>query len=151
MSYEHVHPKVSQVICDALGRDAETLSLNARLIQDLGAESIDYLDIIFRLERAFGVKIPRGQIVKDARGDLSEEEFQRDGVVTEQGLDRLRKYLTEVPPATFKPGLKTGEIPTLFNVETFCKLVLRAQGPGTNGNGVGAAAAQNGASDPRQR
>ncbi len=122
-----VHTKVSKIICDALGRDPEVLDLSARLIDDLGAESIDYLDIVFRLERAFGVKIPRGQITKEARGDLSEEEFQEGGVLTPQGLERLRNFLTEVPPEQIQPGLKVGEIPSLFNVETFCKLVVRAQ------------------------
>ena len=126
MDVASVHPKVSQVICEALGRDAAELELSARLIDDLGAESIDYLDILFRLERTFGVKIPRGQITKEARGALSEEEFQQGGVLTPAGLERLRGYLSEVPAERFKPGLKVGEIPMLFTVETFCRLVLRA-------------------------
>jgi acyl carrier protein len=126
MDVQTIHPKVSQVICEALGRDQEALPLSARLIDDLGAESIDYLDIVFRLERIYGVKIPRGQITKDARGDLTEEEFQRGGVLTEKGLGRLRTYLSEVPAERFHPGLKVGEIPMLFTVETFCKVVLRA-------------------------
>lgn len=126
MDAQSVHPKVSQVICEALGRDPSPLDLKARLIEDLGAESIDYLDILFRLERAFGVKIPRGQIAKEARGTLSEEAFQQGGNLTPQGLERLRNYLSEVPPERFHAGLKVGEIPTLFTVETFCKLVIRA-------------------------
>lgn len=126
MDIQTAHEKVSQVVCQALGRDEERLDLKARLIDDLGAESIDYLDIVFRLERSFGVKIPRGQITKDAQGDLTDEEFQKDGVVTEAGLRRLRTHLTEVPPERIQPGLKVGDIPTLFNVETFCKLVVRA-------------------------
>jgi acyl carrier protein len=127
MDVQTVHPKVSQVICEALGKDPKPLDLSARLIDDLGAESIDYLDILFRLERTFGVKIPRGQIAKDARGELSEEEFQQGGVLTPAGLERLRAYLTEVPAERFRQGLKVGEIPTLFTVETFCRLVVRAQ------------------------
>jgi len=127
MDIQSLHPKVSQVICEALGRDIETLPLAARLIDDLGAESIDYLDIVFRLERTYGVKIPRGQITKDARGDLGEAEFQQGGVLTERGLERLKAFLPEVPAERFRPGLKVGEIPTLFTVETFCRLVLRAR------------------------
>ncbi len=121
-----VHPKVSQVICEALGKDPAPLALTDRLIDDLGAESIDYLDILFRLERTFGVKIPRGQITKEARGELSEADFQQGGVLTPAGLERLRAFLGEVPPERFRPGLKVGEIPTLFTVETFCRLVVRA-------------------------
>jgi len=126
MDVQSIHPKVSQVICEALGRDLEPLALTARLIDDLGAESIDYLDILFRLERAFGVKIPRGQITKDARGDLGEDQFQQGGVLTALGVERLRAFLSEVPSERFRHGLKVGEIPTLFTVETFCRLVVRA-------------------------
>ncbi len=126
MDIQTAHPVVSKVICEALGRDIEALALSARLIDDLGAESIDYLDILFRLERAFGVKIPRGQIARDARGELSEAEFSRDGVITDAGLARLRAHLSEVPADGIRPGLKMADIPTLFNVETFCKLVVKA-------------------------
>ena len=127
MDVQTVHAVVSRVICEALGRDPVPLDLSARLIDDLGAETIDYLDIVFRLERAFGVKIPRGQITAEARGDLAEEEFQQGGVLTERGLERLRAFLVEVPAERIRPGLKIGEIPTLFTVETFCKLVVRAR------------------------
>src|SRR5262249_51998605 len=127
MDIQSVHPKVSQVICEALGRDPESLRLDARLIRDLGAESIDYLDILFRLERAFGVKIPRGQITREARGDLTEEQFQEGGLVTPAGLARLRAHLTGRPPESTRPGPRIGDVPTLFNVETFCKLVVRAR------------------------
>ena len=53
---------------------------DAPLIEELDAESIDFLDLVFRLERAFGVKIPRGKIVEDARGDLAESDFEQKGV-----------------------------------------------------------------------
>src|SRR2546426_3015803 len=117
MDIQSVHPKVSQVICEALGRDPELLDLSASLIQDLGAESIDYLDIVFRLERAFGVKIPRGQIAREARGELSETEFEKDGVVTPAGLGPLHLHLSEGPPDRIRSGLKVGEIPTPFHLE----------------------------------
>ena len=66
-----VYPKVAETIADALGCEVADVRLNASLIDDLDAESIDFLDIVFRLERAFKVKIPRGKIVEEARGDLS--------------------------------------------------------------------------------
>ena len=65
-----IFPKVAEIMADALGCDVEKVKPDASLIDDLGAESIDFLDIIFRLERAFKVKIPRGKIVEDARGTL---------------------------------------------------------------------------------
>jgi acyl carrier protein len=122
-----VFPKVAQTMADALGCDAEQITVSVPLIEGLDAESIDFLDIVFRLERAFQVKIPRGKIVEEARGDLPESEFERKGIVTEAGMQRLRAYLTEVPPERFTSPMKVADIPRLFTPETFCKLVIRAQ------------------------
>jgi len=97
------------------------------LIEGLDAESIDFLDLVFRLERAFGVKIPRGKIVEDARGDLAESDFEQKGIVTEAGLARLKEFLNEVPADRIKTPMKAAEIPRLFTPETFCKVVIRAQ------------------------
>lgn len=122
-----VFPKVAETMADALGCDVDKIALDVPLIEGLDAESIDFLDIVFRLERAFKVKIPRGKIVEEARGDLPEAEFEQKGLVTEAGLARLRAYLTEVPAERIKPGLKAADIPRLFTPETFCKVVIRAQ------------------------
>ena len=122
-----VYPKVAETIADALGCEVDDVKLNASLIEDLDAESIDFLDLVFRLERAFKIKIPRGKIVEEARGDLSEAEFEQKGVVTDAGLARLRSFLSEVSPDKIKAPLKAAEIPRLFTPETFCKVVLRAQ------------------------
>jgi acyl carrier protein len=122
-----VYPKVAQIIADALGLDAAEVKPTAPLIEELGAESIDVLDLVFRLERAFGVKIPRGKIVEDARGDLSESDFEQKGVLTEVGAKRLREFLSEVPAERFKASMKSADIPKLFTPETFCKVVIRAQ------------------------
>lgn len=122
-----VFPKVAQIVSDALGCDLEEVTPKASLIGDLDAESIDFLDLVFRLEKGFGVKIPRGKIVEDARGPLPEAEFEAKGVVTEAGLTRLREFLSEVPAERFKTPLKAADVPRLFTTETFCKVVIRAQ------------------------
>ena len=122
-----VYPKVAQIIADALGVDVEVVTLDVPLIEGLDAESIDFLDLVFRLERGFGVKIPRGQIVEHARGDLSETEFEQKGLVTEVGLKRLREFLSEVPADRFPSPMKSADIPRLFTPETFCKVVVRGQ------------------------
>lgn len=122
-----VYPKVAQIIADALGCELDEVKPTASLIEDLDAESIDFLDLVFRLERGFGVKIPRGKIVEDARGPLPEAEFEAKGVVTEAGLARLREFLDEVPAERFKTPLKAADVPRLFTTETFCKVVIRAQ------------------------
>jgi acyl carrier protein len=122
-----IFPKVAEAVADAIGCEAEEVKLESSLIDDLGAESIDFVDIIFRLQRLFQVKIPRGKIVEEARGDLSESEFDKGGVVTEAGEARLRSFLDEVPPERFKSPLNVADVPRLFTIETFCKLVIRQQ------------------------
>ena len=140
-----VYPKVAQTMADALGCDVEQVALNVPLIEGLGAESIDFLDIVFRLERAFKVKIPRGKIVEDARGDLPVAEFELKGYLTEVGLQRLRDYLSEAPADRIRLPMKVADIPRLFTPETFCKVVVRAlravpsdasRGRGSEGTGA---------------
>ena len=122
-----VFPTVAETMADALGCDLEDIVLDVSLIEGLDAESIDFLDMVFRLERAFKIKIPRGKIVENARGTLTEAEFEDKGVVTEAGLAQLKAYLSEVPAERFKTPVKVKDIPRLFTPETFCKLVINAQ------------------------
>lgn len=129
---QSIFPKVAETMADALGCDLEEVAPSASLIDDLGAESIDFLDIVFRLERTFKVKIPRGKIVEEARGELSEAEFEQGGVVTEAGFARLKTFLSEVPEERFKAPLKSAEIAKLFTTETFCKMVVRQQRTASN-------------------
>lgn len=126
MNVNSVYPKVREIIADVLVIDEDEVTLNSRLISDLGAESIDFLDLVFQLEKEFSIKIPRGQLEKNARGDLAEDEFEKSGVLTPQGMQALKNYLSEVPGDQFKANMKVNEIPLLFTVETFCKLVVSA-------------------------
>ena len=122
-----IYPKVAEIIADALGCDEEDVKPDSSLINDLDAESIDFLDIVFRLEREFKVKITRGKAMEEARGELSEEEFEQGGIVTDAGVAKIRAYLTEVSADRIKTPLKAAEIPKLFTSENFCKMVIREQ------------------------
>jgi acyl carrier protein len=122
-----VFPKVAETMADALGCDIDQVKLDVSLIEGLDAESIDFLDMVFRLERAFTIKIPRGKIIENARGDMPESEFEQKGVLTEAGLAQLRRYLSEIPAERFSNPMKVADIPRLFTPETFCKLVIHAQ------------------------
>jgi acyl carrier protein len=122
-----VFPTIAETMADALGCDVDDIKLDVSLIEGLDAESIDFLDMVFRLERAFKIRIPRGKIVENARGTLSEAEFEQNGLVTDAGLAQLRAYLSEVPAERFKTPTKVKDIPRLFTPETFCKLVISAQ------------------------
>jgi acyl carrier protein len=122
-----VFPTVAETMADALGCDVADIKLDVSLIDGLDAESIDFLDMVFRLERAFKIKIPRGKIVENARGTLAEAEFEQKGVVSDVGMTQLRAYLSEVPADRFKVPMKVKDIPRLFTPETFCKLVITAR------------------------
>ena len=122
-----VYPKVAATMADALGCDVEDIVLDVSLIEGLDAESIDFLDMVFRLERAFKIMIPRGKIIDNARGDLTEAEFEQKGVLTPVGLAQLKAYLSEVPAERFREPMKVADIARLFTPETFCKLVIMAQ------------------------
>ena len=126
MNVDSVYPKVREIIADVLVIDEESITLQSRLIADLGAESIDFLDLVFQLEKEFSIKIPRGQLEKNARGNLAEDEFEKGGVLTPNGMTALKNYLSEVPAEHFKANMKINEIPMLFTVETFCKLIVAA-------------------------
>ena len=119
-----VYPKIAEIIAAALPCEIERVKLETSLIDDLGAQSIDFLDIVFRLARAVTVKIPRGKIIEEARGSLSQAEFEQAGVVSQAGLERLRTFLSEVPPERFPSPLKVADIPRLFTTATFCKIVI---------------------------
>jgi acyl carrier protein len=94
-----VFPKVAETMADALGCEIDDIKPNVSLIEGLDAESIDFLDMVFRLERAFKIKIPRGKIVENARGTLTEGEFeQKASSPTSDGA--VDGYLSKFPPTS---------------------------------------------------
>lgn len=115
--------KVREAFAEALGLDEEEVEFSSTVIGDLGAESLDFLDIAFRLERAFDIKIPRGGIEQSAREGTGEA-YEIDGVLTPLALERLREAMPEVPAERFTPGLKATQVPELFVVGTFYNLVV---------------------------
>ncbi len=115
--------RVRVLIAEALYLDVEEVQRQSNLVKDLGAESIDFLDIMFRLEKEFSIKLPKGDIERKARGDLSEAEFAEGGKLSVKALERIRSMLPEVSPDAIKPGLLVRDIPGLFTVETFARMV----------------------------
>jgi len=118
-----VWTKVQDAFAVALGLEEDEVVPEAKLIEDLGAESLDFLDIVFRLERAFDIKIPRGGIEAEAREDMDDGVYEVDGVLTPEGLAKLAEVMPEVPAEEFREGLRVSEIPELFRVATFANIV----------------------------
>src|SRR5210317_2166379 len=92
MSRDDIFSQVQEVLVDALAVDDDEVSLESTLMGDLGAESIDFLDIVFRLEKAFGIKIPREELFP-AESLMNEPEFVQNGKLTEKGLAELREKM----------------------------------------------------------
>lgn len=131
-----IFAKVQSCIAEALGLDTDEVGYASRLIGDLGAESLDFLDIAFRLERTFDVRIPRGGIEAASKEGLAAgEHYEVNGVLTDKAREQLALHMPEVPPAEFKPGLKVSEVPTLMRAGTFYNVVvgLMAEAAAKNG------------------
>lgn len=120
-----VFEKVQECFVEALGVEPEEVTLHAKVIDDLGAESLDFLDIAYRLEQTFKIKIPRGEIKSKSQEGLDPEQWEADGVLTEMALDKLREAMPEVDPSEIQPGLAAKDIPQLFTVATFYNIVIK--------------------------
>jgi len=117
-----IHEKVKAVLIEALNVDEDEVTPTARLQGDLGAESIDFLDILFRLEREFGFKIPRGELFPESifQGD---PELVRDGRVTEKGLAELRSRLPFADLSEFEQRPELSAIGDLFTVAMITRYI----------------------------
>lgn len=120
-----VWEKVREAFAEALGLEDDEVELNSRIIEELDAESLDFLDIAFRLERAFDIKIPRGGIESAAKDGVEDGQYEVDGVLTPVALEKLREALPELSSDELTPGLRTTQVPELFRVATFYNLVVR--------------------------
>ena len=122
MTSEEIFTKVQSTLVDALGVDDDEVTLESRLEADLGAESIDFLDIVFRLEKNFSIKIPRGELFPD---DLAAADsgFAKDGMVTAEGLAVLRTKVPHIDIDTFAKDPKIENIKDMFTVQMLCNFV----------------------------
>ena len=136
---EEIYGRVARVLVESLNADEDDLTPTATLQKDLGAESIDFLDIVFRLEREFGIKIPRGELFPESvfRGDL---ELVSEGKVTDKGVEELRSRMPYADLAGFDHDRRLNAVPDLFTVDLITRYIAwkLAQGPGACPNGPGA-------------
>ncbi len=121
-SQEEIYQKVSATLVEALNVEEEEIKPTATLQGDLGAESIDFLDIVFRLEREFGIKIPRNELFPESifQGD---PEFVQNGKVTQKGLDELRQKMPFADLAKFEQNPDLTAISDLFTVDMIAKYI----------------------------
>lgn len=122
MSQDEIFQKVTSTLVDALGVDEDEVTSEATLTGDLGAESIDFLDIVFRLEKNFGIKIPRGDLFPDEKL-FTDPDFVQDGKMTEAGLAELRRRMPYADVDAFADDPNVQRISTLFTVEMIVRYV----------------------------
>ncbi len=122
MSRDEIFEKVQEVLVDALGVDDDEVTATATLMGDLGAESIDFLDIVFRLEKAFGIKVPREELFP-AEGLLNNPELVSDGKLTEKGLTELRENVPHTDLTNFEDDPDINKLADLFTVNAIVKYI----------------------------
>ncbi len=122
---EQIWSKVRLAFADALGLEEDEVELHHRIIEELEAESLDFLDIAYKLEVSFDIKIPRGGIENAAKDGIEDGGYEVNGVLTETALTRLAEAMPEIPSDKFSAGLRVSEVPELFIVATFYNLVVR--------------------------
>ncbi len=120
-TYEQIYEKVQATLVDALGVDEEEVTRDATLQGDLGAESIDFLDIVFRLERNFGIKIPRGELFPENL--TADPEWIADGKLTSKGVDELKTRLPFADISKIESDPTVDKIGDLYTVDMLVQYV----------------------------
>ena len=118
---DEIYEKVKVALTEALGVDDDEIKPEATLVGDLGAESIDFLDIVFRLEKAFDIKIPRGELFPE--DVLTDAKYVQDGRVTEAGLAELRKRMPFANLDDFAKNPVVQDFGSLLTVADMCRFV----------------------------
>ena len=122
MTKEEIYGKVAATLVEALNVDEDQVTPQATLQGDLGAESIDFLDIVFRLEREFNIKVPRGELFPESIFQ-ADPEFVKDGKVTERGIRELEAKMPFADVADFKKNPTMENIGNLFTVESITRYI----------------------------
>jgi acyl carrier protein len=125
LSLDEIRAGVVACVAAALHRTEAGIAPGTRIIAELGADSLDLLDITFRLEQKFGISISPRDMERRIRQRLGEAPLDIDGVYTPQALEEFRRSMPEIPSADFPEGLAVADLPRLFRVATLMNLVTR--------------------------
>ena len=124
MTEQEIFDKLLPLIREVTGVRNDQIRMDRGLMQDLGAESVDLLDLSFLIEEAFGVTLEADEFERQATRRMSGV-FERNGCLTEEATEELKRALPEIPTSQFKPGLRKVEIPGILNVAVFVHLIQR--------------------------
>ncbi|HEB60230.1 MAG TPA: acyl carrier protein [Phycisphaeraceae bacterium] len=121
MTRDEILAKVTEVLEEALGVDEDEVTLEATLIGDLEAESIDFLDIVFRLEKAFDIKIEQGELFPE--NVAQNPDYVQDGKVTPAGIAALKERLPHVDFTDFEADPDVSKVGDIFTVDTIVRFI----------------------------
>lgn len=121
LSADEIYAKVQEALEDALGVDNDEVSKPATLVGDLGAESIDFLDIVFKLEKTFDITIPREELSPE--DILTNAQYVQDGVVTGEGMAELKRRMPWADLSEFEKSPRVQDFGNLLTVGDLCNYV----------------------------
>lgn len=121
MNRDEIYSKVTEVLEDALGVDEDEVQPTATLTSDLGAESIDFLDIVFRLEKAFDIKIGQGELFPE--NVAQNPEYVENGKVTDKGIAELKERIPHADFTELEANRDIDNVPEIFTVNAIVKFV----------------------------
>jgi acyl carrier protein len=125
MTEQEVLARLLPLIREVTGVRAEQVTTDASLIADLGAESIDLLDLSFLIEETFGVTIESDELERRAVERNPGGEYERDGYLTEEALAQLREALPQIPAEKLQPPMKKIDLPSVLTVGVFVYMIHR--------------------------
>lgn len=120
-SKDEIFEKVRVALVDALALEEDEVTPEATLMGDLGAESIDFLDIVFRLEKAFDIKIPRGELLPE--DILNDEKYVQEGKINDAGLAELKKRMPFANFSSFEQNPVVQKFGMMLTVDDMCRYV----------------------------
>ena len=121
LAQEEIFEKVQEALVDALGVDDDEVTRDATLVGDLGAESIDFLDIVFKLEKSFDITIPREELSPE--DILTNSQYVQDGVVTDEGMAELKRRMPWADLSEFEKSPRVQDFGNLLTVGDLCSYV----------------------------
>ena len=125
MDRDSILPRLRPMIADSLAVDESRVVPEARLIDDLGADSLDFVDLVFAIEKEFGVKVREADFNFLARLDFSSPEVMRDGFITRTTIDALVPLLPALAAAEERDRITPRQLFSYLTVESLCRMIER--------------------------
>ncbi|HEX9046160.1 MAG TPA: phosphopantetheine-binding protein [Verrucomicrobiae bacterium] len=134
MTNEEIFEELKPLLVEVLGISPGQIQLESVLVSDLGAESIDLLDLSFRIEEKFKVRIEANEIERDAIQRLPGGLYEKDGRLTDAAISEIQKSLPGLDPGKFPKGVRKMDLPSLLTVSFFVLLIARKLAAKGEGN-----------------